>query len=239
MNDLKDIPFDLAYTIQASTFRGERQLQIQWVDYRSIAEAPPETEGDHPSLEIIDLREEVNPQALLKSIQAENKVQIWAEGEAKSKIGGLDRNELSQGAVLVVWTTPPGPQEWQAVLELVQPKQIYLFAVDPRLEDAQTFLGRLAGLVKFALRSKSGKVDLNIFAAATAQPMATVRMGLLWMEAKGYIQVLRREQDNFYLSSGSGTKGSDVAEIIAELEAMLAETSAYRIYFQIAQDNLT
>ncbi len=235
----EDVPFDLAYTIQASTFRGERQLQIQWVDYRSIAEAPPETESDHPSMKIIDLRGEANPLALLKSIQAENEVQIWAEGEAKSKIGGLDRNELSQGASLAIWTTPPGPQEWQAVLAQVQPKQIYLFAIDPRLEDAQTFLGRLAGLVKFAIRAKGGKVNLNIFAAATAQPMATVRMGLLWMEAKGYIQMIRRDEDIFFLSSGSGTKGSDVAEITAELESMLAETSAYRIYFRTAHDNLT
>ncbi len=234
----KDIPFDLAYTIQASTFRGERQLQFQWVDFHSKAEDPQENEIEHPALEIVDLRGEANPLARLKSIQAEYEVQIWVEGEAKSKIGGRDRYELAPNMPLVVWTTPPGSRAWRIVLEQVEPNQIYLFAIDPGLDEAETFLGRLAGLVKYALRAKDGRINLNKVAAATAQAIETVRMGLLWMEAKGYIQVIRREEIIYYLIEAAGTESPELAEITAELKTMLAETAAYRKYFKNAQDNL-
>ncbi|HBY06690.1 MAG TPA: single-stranded-DNA-specific exonuclease RecJ [Chloroflexi bacterium] len=226
--------FDLAYTIQANSFRGERQLQIQWVDYRpSITASGPEFQVEVPILEVVDLRGEANPLARVKSIQAKiENLQIWAEGEAKSRLGGHDRNELLAGENLVVWTAPPGPREWQAVLDVVQPQKIYVFAVDPQMDAPKTFLPRLAGLVKFALRSKSGEVDLEKAAAATAQQGNTVRMGLLWLEAKGLVQVTRREETVFSLAPGEGVERVDLAEIGAELEIMLKETAAYRAYFK-------
>ena len=234
-----DSLFDLAYTIQASTFRGERQLQIQWVDFRSIEEPTQKAEVNSHPLEVVDLRGEANPLAELKSIQAEHPIQIWAEGEAKRKIGGLDRNELQPDSSFVVWTTPPGSQVWQTVIEQVQPNKIFLFAVDPKMDDLQTFLGRFAGLVKYALRAKDGRINLDILASATAQTTNTVRMGMLWMEAKGFVQVSQRDEADFYLTAGSGIESQDLGEITTELQFMLTETSAYRAYFQTAQDNLT
>lgn len=234
-----EIPFDLAYTIQASSYRGERQLQIQWVDYRPISKAPQDPEMETSVLEIVDHRRAANPLALLRSIQAEYDIQIWAEGEAKSNLVGLNRNELNPGESLVVWTTPPGPKEWQVVLDQVQPQRIFLFAIDPGMDDVQTFLGRLAGLVKFAIRKKDGMANLDQLATATAQSIGTVRMGLLWMQAKGYIQVFWQEEGSFYLRNEPGIESSDFGEIASELAFMLKETAAYRAYVRTARDNLT
>ena len=225
-----DMPFDLAYSLQASTFRGERQLQIQWLDYQSTA-ASPEFQVEAPAVEIIDLRRENQPLIRLKAIQAEVDLQIWAEGEAKAKLGGKDRTELIPGTHLAVWTSPPGPREWQAALDQVIPEKIFLFAIEPNLDQAEAFLKRLTGLAKFALRTKNGEIQLETLAAATAHRENTVRMGLLWLEAKGYINVNQRQEGTFWIQTGSGVESSDLNEITLELKEMLAETAAYRAYF--------
>jgi len=225
-----DTSFDLAYSLQASTFRGERQLQIQWLDYQSKATSS-EFQAEAPVVEIIDLRKESQPLACLKTIQAEVDLQIWAEGEAKTKLGGKDRTELIPGAHLAVWTSPPGPHEWQAAMDQVIPEKVYLFATDPHLDQVEPFLKRLSGLAKFALRTKNGEIQLETLAAATAQRENTVRMGLLWLEAKGYIRVRQREEATFWIEAGYGTESSDLNEITLELKEMLAETAAYRAFF--------
>lgn len=228
----KDTPFDLAFTIQASTYQGKRQLQIQWVDFRYIA-GPPLGAGDEiRTLKVVDLRNEINPLATLKSIQTEYDVQIWAEGVTKSKVVGLDRNELKSGGHLVIWTTPPGAREWRFVLNQVQPETIFVFAIDPEMDDAQTFLGRLAGLVKYALNANDGVGNLDTFAGATAQPLETIKLGLLWMEAKGYVQILKQEEMDIYLKASKGRKNLAVLDIALELDSILAETAAYRSYFR-------
>ena len=153
--------------------------------------------------------------------------------------GGVDRNELSQGISIAVWTTPPGPVEWQRVLELVKPPKVYLFAIDPQMDELKTFLERLSGLVKFALRAQKGETDLKILATATCHQQKTVRMGLLWLEAKGSIQIDQQDESIYLLNRGSGIEGDHLAEIGIELKSMLVETAAYRSYFRKTQNDLT
>ena len=64
-------------------------------------------------------------------------------------------------------------------------------------------------------------------------------MGLLWMAAKGYMQVIRREEMDFYLVEGAATESENLTEISVDLKSMLVETAAYRAYFQTAPDSLT
>jgi single-stranded-DNA-specific exonuclease len=232
-------PFDLAYTLQANTYRGKRQLQIQLVDFHSTVMVHPKAEDEYKSIKIIDLRYEARPIEVLKSIRASHDVQVWVEGDAKKMLGGLDRIELSPGNQLAVWSTPPGPDVWRSTLEQVKPKKLYLFAMDPQMDDPNIFFERLAGLVKFALRTKNGEIHLRKLAASTCHQEKTVRMGLLWLEAKGVIQITHRSETEVSLAKGSGVERFDAVEVGNELTLMLAETAAYRAYFKTASNNLT
>jgi len=157
-------------------------------------------------LEIVDLRNVDNPLKKLKAIQSEHDIQIWAEGDSKIKLEGVNRYELVKEKPLVVWTTPPGPFEWRDALEQVKPIKIFIFASDPKVDDPQIFLDELVGLVKYALRVKDGEILLDALAAATCQRENTIRMGLLWLVAKGLVDVRQQNETTVWLANGTVRK---------------------------------
>ncbi len=225
--------FDLAYTVRASTYRGQRDVQVEWVDARSIADPAAAVEPPKPA--VVDHRHQPEPVAILEQLRNEIDIQLWCEGEARRKLGGRDRTELESGETLVVWTTPAGRAELEDVLQRVQPKTVVLFAVDPGLDRPDAFLARLAGLVKRALGANDGQINLRVLAAATAQREATVRVGLRWLAARGHVRIAAEEGDEVRIESGDGVLRVEAAALMAQLQSLLEETAAYRRYFEQAE----
>jgi hypothetical protein len=128
---------------------------------------------------------------------------------------------------------------------------VILLGVDPELDQPQRFLVRLAGLVKRALRSEGGRIDLSALAAATAQREETVRAGIAWLAARGDVVVLADPQapqelgttrQELRLAAGEGETAAgrdrhvdrsdaDLARAVTQLRSLLEETAAYRAYF--------
>jgi single-stranded-DNA-specific exonuclease len=230
--------FDLAYTVRASTYRGQRDVQVEWVDARPLAESAAEGEQSKPV--VVDHRHQPEPVAILAQMRNEIDIQLWCEGEARRKLDGRDRTELESGETLVVWTTPAGRAELEDVLQRVQPKTVVLFAVDPGLDRPDAFLARLAGLVKRALGANDGQINLRMLAAATAQREATVRVGLRWLAARGHVRIAAEEGDEVRIESGDGALRVETGALMTQLQSLLEETAAYRQYFEQAEpDALT
>ncbi len=226
--------FDLAYVVRASNYRGQRDVQVEWVDALSIEEPRPQgfpgTLG--VSVEIVDYRREPNPRKVLERLRAQEETQVWSEAEAKAEVAGQDRYELKPSKVLVVWTTPPGPAELRTVLGKVSPTTVYLFGIDPGLDHPETFLKRLAGLTRHILNSNRDRANISTLAAATAQRAATVRQGIAWLAARGHLAVLSEDDDEMQLAEGDHVidpKGFRKA--LGSLKALLEETAAYRAHF--------
>jgi hypothetical protein len=225
--------FDLAYTARASTFRGQRDVQIEWVDAHSIED--PEATVGPPKPAVVDYRHQPEPVTILDQLRNEIDIQLWCEGEARRELGGQDRTELRSGETLVVWTAPAGRAELEDVLQRLQPKTVVLFAVDPGLDRPDAFLARLAGLVKRALGANNGQISLRMLAAATAQRETTVRVGLRWLAARGHVRIAAEEGDEVRIESGDGVPGLEASVIMAQLQRLLEETAAYRRYFEQAE----
>jgi hypothetical protein len=178
---------------------------------------------------------------------------VWAEGEAIRKlvtqgVTAVDRYHLAPAAYLAIWTTPSGSRELLAALELVHPKSVYLFGVDPVDNNPEAFLNRLAGLIKYSLKTKHEDVRISALAAATGQREALVQKGLDWMAACGHISVEGAEGDEIRvrLAAGSGLRGSagasqpdfeQVKRLEAEIKSLWVETAAFRAYFSRADKN--
>jgi single-stranded-DNA-specific exonuclease len=225
--------FDLAYTLRASDWRGARQAQLELVDFHLVEQHPPEIITR--KLEFIDLRGVEKPLQQLKAIHHPPSSIIWAEGEHTKQLDGVDRNGLTPASTLIVWTTPPSREEFRAALEAVRPAQVFVFALDPGMDDGRSFLERLAGLAKFALNRKAGQASYAELAAATAQRTAVVRAGLALLALRGQVTVVEAPEGGLRLSPGGAPDEARAAALDNQLRALLDETAAFRAHFRKAQ----
>lgn len=216
-----DSKFDIAYTLRATSYRGQRQVTLQFKEFRITEEKPIETRES--KLDVRDMR--LQPSTL----NLQPSTLIWAEGADKAK--GKPRFELTEADELAIYTTPPSPAELRMALEVVRPKIIYVLAVPPAEEKTDDFLNRLAGLCKFALNKKEGKTTLHELAAAMAAREIAVHIGLQWLAAGGQLSVTI-DEDIVLLSKETQEKNPYLqAELFTALRGVLNETTAYRKYF--------
>ena len=220
---------DLAYSLRAGTFRGKRQLTLQFQDFRVVGAESIELQPT--TVEIVDWRS--TPE---KFNELNKEVLTWAEGADKAR--GKNRFELYQATELAIYTAPPSPADLRAALDLVRPRKIYLLGVSPEqgnsslsLRPTDEFLSRLTGLTKYVINQREGRVKLQELAAATGQRVSVIRMGLEWLAAGGHISILD-EDEAVFLSQEKGEPNPYLQkELFVAVKGILEETSAYRAHF--------
>ena len=225
--------FDLACTVHASDWQGNRQVQIEFVDFRMIQTSPYEVREQ--KVKVVDYRGREDVLELVKDLQNQPSTLIWAEAEAKDEVGGKDRNELEPSESFIIWSIPPSAEELRNAMEIVRPKTVYLIGAHPAMEVTENFLNRLTGLLKYTINQREGKAAYTELAAATGQCVATVEQGLNWLVSRGKITLKHQEDDQLWVSPGVTINDlGGAARLRVEVQAMLAETAAYRTYFNTA-----
>jgi hypothetical protein len=221
--------FDIAYSLRASSFRGEKQVTLQFEEFRILEEKPVEIQK--PRLEVRDMR--LQPSTL----NLQPTTLIWAEGPDRSV--GVPRFELKQADELSIYTTPPSPADLRAALEIVKPRMVYVFGVSPVQEKSDEFLSHLAGLCKYVLKQRRGEVTIQELASALAARASAVRIGLEWLAAGGHVSVLS-EGEALVISRGNGETNQFLQkELFIAVRGILEETAAYRAHFARADiDNI-
>lgn len=218
--------FDIAYSLRASTFRGDKQVSLQFEEYRIVEEVPPELRKR--KVEIVDYRQQVEQ---LENLQVE--MLVWAEGADKTK--GRNRFELQPADEFAIYTAPPSSADLRAALETVKPNKVYLFGVSPEPEKADAFLARMAGLAKYVINQKGGSVSVSELAVVTGQREGAIRLGLEWLAAGGHISI-QRDDGTVHLASGNHESNQYLQrELYLAVKGILEETAAYRAHFQRAE----
>ena len=220
--------FDIAYSLRASTFRGDRQVSLQFEEFKIVEEVPPELRK--PKIEIVDYRQQTES---LESLNGETL--IWAEGTDKAK--GKSRFDLHLADQLAIYTVPPSSADLRRALEIVRPKRVYLFGISPTPEKADAFLSRMAGLAKYVINQKSGNVTIAELAVATGQREGAIRLALEWLAAGGHVSMQRdASQGSVVLAQGNGESNQYLrGELYLAVKGILEETAAYREHFQRAE----
>lgn len=265
--DLRSGLVDLAYELRASNYGGQDRLQLTWKDFRPAIQA--ETGESLLRRQVLDHRMELHPLPSLRSILAKQPAaQVWAEAEAVTALRKqfpqaklVDRKTFEPAPVLVIWTPPCSRAELTHALNLVQPDTVYLFNLPPEAERINPFLQRLAGLVKYTLRTRQGRVELGQLAVATGQTLLAVRLGLDWLATKGYIAIQDDQGEQLIIVPLEGRPGdmdgsandanTELEELsskprdespenlAAQIEILLQEAAAFRGYYRRAdQDRL-
>lgn len=218
--------FDIAYSMRASTFRGDKQVTLQFEEFRVVEEAPPELRKR--KIEIVDYRQQVEKMESLNDAML-----VWAEGADKAK--GKNRFELHPADEFVIYTAPAASAELHAALETVRPKKVYLFGIAPEPEKPDAFLARMAGFAKYVINQKGGKVTVAELAVAAGQREGAIRLGLEWLVAGGHVSI-QREDGTVHLWAGSGEANQYLQrELYVAVKGILEETAAYRAHFQRAE----
>ncbi len=229
--------FDLAYHVRSQNVRGEKEILVEWVDFRPLKDGETTTQIIDFTPIIIDYRNEPHPLALLNLLISKTESQVWAEGEAVKKlvlsgIASKYRGDLEPCENLIVWTLPPGPLEFQAVVESCVPKRIYLFGQNPESDVPDSFIARLSGMVKYAIKHHQGKVNLPHLASRTAQRVTSIQRGLEWLASQGIITLSYVDHQNATILVGDGKLQESIPKQAWEQVVMtLSETAAFRNYF--------
>jgi len=225
--------FDLAYHLRSSDWRGTPQIQVEYVDFHSLEAERIEVETRN--LKIIDYRNVNQPAKILATLTQNPSTILWAEGVEKKAFSGKDRHELLPADALIIWTIPPSPDELRAAIDKVQPGTVYLFAVTEPLETPEAFLVHLAGMLKYAISRRLGKVSYAELETATAQRAVTVRKGVEWLVSRGEINyTMEGKGDLKFFIDSSMKNPARAIHFYAEIQSLLAESAAYRTHFKHA-----
>lgn len=214
--------FDIAYSLRASSYRGQRQVAVQFEEFRVAQEQVVEIQKQR--LEIRDWRLETGR---VDSLNAD--VLIWAEAGEKAR--GKSRFELNQADEFAIYSTPPSMAELRKALEIVKPKTIYVFAVPPVEEKAEDFLSRLAGLCKYTLNQREGKTTLQELVVPMAARESAVQIGLEWLSAGGQLRVAFGENEIFLSAEKQDKNPYLQAELFVALRGLLNESAEFRRFF--------
>ncbi len=234
-SDLPQGRFDLAYSVRASNFRGQTEVQVEWIDARPLEETLP---GTAPSIQvdIRDYRLAPQPIASIKSVLEQGEALVWAEANAVDKLAAVGihactRREIKPARALVIWTAPPGGKELRFVLEKAAPQAVYLVGILPEAVTIDAFIKRLAGLVKYTLSANEGRASLAALAGACAQREVTLQKGLEWLEARGHITLLSQAEGEVALVKGGQVRQAVLDNLAVTIKALLEESAAYRAFF--------
>lgn len=218
--------FDIAWTLRAGTYRGQKQLTLNFIDFRVTEEPPKELKSR--KLEVIDCRLQGNLD------QIDKEALIWAEGEDQPR--GTPRHKLFPSDTFVIYTAPPSPLVMRQAMEIVKPKIVYVFAHSPAMETPGGFLNRLAGLCNYAIHQRAGKTSLPELSAAMAALSQAVEIGLQWLAAGGQLETTSDEEHLILTSASNETNTYSQEECLLALRSILEETAAYRKYLKLAED---
>jgi single-stranded-DNA-specific exonuclease len=220
--------FDIAYNISADRSKDRKDFALTVVDFRACEDDVIEVANRTSTCVFEDLSASPDRVARLNEITAQGTdYVVWRE--LRSDITGSTRSELHRAELLVVWTAPAGPDEWQRALKEVRPRRIAYIGEVPAPMNVESFLRRLAGLAKHVLKG-DGESSIAAFAGATAQRDTAVRYGLRWLEESGAFELDVASDGTVIVSRSTGGVGSgdEKGRLEVLIAQILEETRAFR-----------
>ena len=229
--------FDLAFTIRASNFQGKRDIQMEWIAFRETVDDSINIVNQVP-YKIEDHRREDGDTALkLLLAIGDQKPIYWGENIILPIIPMVDRTQLSSGNLLVVVTIPPRREILKAAFDIVKPREVVLFGLNPQSDQPNEILKNLMGFIHFAINHKDGVLNEGSIAARTSQPLVAVETGIRLIAAQGDITILSSKIPLIKIGRGGQFDQEKVEKYNRDLQIILTENIAYRQHYLIADPN--
>lgn len=223
--------FDMAYIARASTYKGQPQVQLEWLDFRPLEnESLTLTSKKQQKIEHFDYRKSGSRILILRDLIANHQPEIFREGLDIPSTSGKPRNELAPGKDLVIWTIPPSQTILDEIIQIVQPEKIYWFGADPMENETEFILKTIALMVKHGFIDKLPIFNKDRFTAQTATTPEVVRLVLLWLEARGDITLLEETEKTAHIVAGGTADAALQKEYKKQIQKAISEIQAFRRY---------
>jgi single-stranded-DNA-specific exonuclease len=233
---------DLAANISINNWKGQKQVQLTFVDFRSSK--INEIVAPASKFDVEDKRDKDEQLQIIERLP-ENSI-AWLEGQNRKRlverifdinpdIQVVDRNGLISTKVLTILTTPPSQGVLNQILSTTNPEKIILIKDLEELTNAEQEIQYLVGLIKYSIKNHDGSTSISSLAAATRQDSKTIKQAILWLEARGDFKLIDETRDNIVLTAGNGQKDQQLAENQwKKLQHLFEETIAYQAFFKRA-----
>lgn len=226
--DAQSLPqgrFDMAFTLRVNVFRGRREALLEWQGARV---SDDEIVARRSAWRAIDCRRHPSPRERLAELLAgEPDALVWREGQPE--LEGVDRYGLRPAETLLVWTVPSDAVTWGAALKEVAPQCVALFAHEPPWRTPQALLQRVAGMAKYALQRREGRLALETLAARSAQPQATILTCIDWLHRSSRLRFSRINEDEWRVTlAAEGAAAPPDPDLGERLQRQMQETAAWR-----------
>lgn len=221
--------FDLAFTARSSTYRGELQVQLEWVDFKSSNSAiQSETRSRVKIPDFVNLRDTPDPDQMLAILVREKAPFVFAEGRSAPGVNGCSRLECAPNPNLVIWHLPPSPDVFTLLIDKVQPSTLHFFGVLPEENNTAILLKSVSQGIKKQLTAGEPRISVEVLAAQTAASTAVVIQILRWLEARGDIRIESETQDTVTIHAGGVANPAQESKLRQELQRLIEEIQAYR-----------
>lgn len=227
---IPEMPLDIAYSLELSTYRNRPQIQATLLHLRQSPESPVYLPEKSP-VELVDLRGKEDLFPVISRFSSTGSTIIWAENKLPVGFPSMPRIDLSPHDRLIIWTTPPSRLVLYQAIKQVSPKEILIVGIQPPSFNRKKFIQSLLGLLK-NMQNTGKPYDRTRFAQALACPEDVIEVGLEWIQRHG-------EHDLSALGLEIDPPGKDFSpvsfpEIDSKLKYLLREVNNYRSYFSKA-----
>jgi single-stranded-DNA-specific exonuclease len=223
--------FDLAFTARASTYKGQAQVQLEWLNFRPVeTESLTLSSKKRKNIEHLDYRRSSVSNAALSEIISKYQPEVFAEGLETSTIERKNRLELSPSESLIILTLPPSQAILDEIMQKVQPQRVFWFCSQQPENETEMVLKTTAQIIKQGFEQNQFKFILAEIAAALATTQEIVRLTILWMSARGLVTIQEDDAKSISLSQGGIANPSQQENFKKKIQKSMAETQAFRRY---------
>lgn len=225
--------FDLAYQVRMADYRGQENIQLEWVSAREIT-SQQVISLEKPFINIVDYRMSEEPEKILREIDDPTGLLIWSEGQLSPPANSVSRLDLKPCHTLVIWTCPPSLPVLESALQICRPGVIAVFGITPSFDAMDSLVNQMAGFAKYAITHRDGWLTISKIAAKTGHTPQVISACLNLLAAMGTLSTTETKGDQERISPGGRHDLSAKLSTIDILKSMLSETAAFRRFYRKA-----
>ena len=220
--------FDLAYTIQLSSYRDKIQPRIDWQDSQEIDEKQPEKSRKLvKSFQLQDYRNHPQPLYILDALLKEGSFPVWRENPLDGNYPVCSRSNIPAAKRLAILTPPPDNSTLKMIISTCQPQEIFIFNLPNPLNTIQVLVKQLKEELVFSFNNNTNRINITQVTEKTGHRLMTVFYGLNMIALHNKHQLLKHDEELYILEKANFVDTDQLKKAKINFDSYFKETSAY------------